>query len=1454
MNLRSVLALVVGALGVGTTGCSGGGTSTSTTGAAKAAATATVANDRVVASTTSNAPATPFAVTGGALHSDNSVRALSVSGDTVDGHWGSLHGPTTHAGAVVVGGAPVTLPSAWGSDGPAAARTGGGVTERVLPTPLGYTRTWTFQQKPASGPITVSLGIEADAVLSFNASGLHVVRDGGGFKIGSATWIDASGTRSKVPASFAHNQLTFKVSPKLLARSSFPAVLDPSVGAEFLVPPSQPIIGYQFVNDNDDDGAPELVETWTRTGGGLGVIAYPYYYYYYYDDYYSYWGDGPLMELFAESSSSPSGLTLQSAAPYLLPEALATVTDEYNPNYGNCEYAANCPEYSYYVENRSATVATSCGSSGSSTDDCVAWAYLSNQSIVAQRFDITTLTWVDSSPVTITNSFYDSPVTSNGYDTPPVVSFNGTQYLICWLDNGTPGFPLGCSARAAADLSSVATSLKLNVNTSNDGYPFIPQVTPSSSSFAILSTEASDGGLQSTPITVINSTTGTVAGTPVLPANITPQQIGLVGEGTGFLAVGGQAALPAIVDDGGGPADATVMSPTTAWAQRYDNQGNLNGASFNITTTAAPNVELTQVTGQNSGFYYYSGTPTIGGGVISVPARGTVAWQTMSGYPTYTGYTASDGYTYQYFPLAWAGTGGALADGGHIRVDYNATHPLCPGDAGTIIGYNTFYYGTPVYGCYETASGGLAGFVAPYATVNDAGSPISSTYYAQTFELPTGSTAATEHDELAGALPPAAVITDGVVNVNQNALTTSIYSGSTGTYVTGSPIAVYSYGERRAALQGAYDSASGSYFVGWFDEGTQPRDSSTGPLPDAALYVNAFQAPTGSSDGGLISSTPARIQPGAGFAFTALNNDSSQALDFLPNWSMDATQGKALVAYIVTKTSNSALDLVGQRVNYTTGALVDTSPQPLANVTGVTAIRTCHNSTDFFVSFEYTPTTSSNPTWGTVQINPGVSANNLAAGAGSVTLGDVPFANAVGSVMPAFITTTNDAGVSATHVGLVSATSISTVVTDLDVSSSSWNPPAYDYLYSSSSGTYEGYLDVYSGQRPASDGNSYVVVTYYNAGYYYNDAGDYTSEGADAPPVGTYCARINASTGAYIDSHPCSPPAKPSTSYGSWGGAGSPAVGAGVDKLLAINTAANPPTVQRWFVEPWGEGQSPDLPFPTPIRDFSTNDASLALFSWDTTTPAMVVGGATTAMALYWGDWTQPSGLIERDLYARWVFPGFVGTQACAQDSDCDSNECNGGSCVALAAPPPDAGTGESSSSGSSGVSSSGTSSGVSSSGTSSGVSSSGVSSSGTSSGISSSGVSSSGVSSSGVSSSGTSSGVSSSGTSSGVSSGGSGGASSSGTSSGAGSDASIASADASTAVTDGSTVTTGIKDASGDGNSEPVIIPPSPTNSSSGCKCEAAGTHTNTHGGLAWLSLGAVGLAGLRRKRRIEH
>jgi hypothetical protein len=984
-------------------------------------------------------------------------------------------------------------------------RTAAGVTERIAPTPVGYQRSWTFTAGPAQGgAIVASVAATADAVLSMDSSGLHVVRGGTGFRIGSATWIDAGGVRTTIAPSYEHGQLVYEVPADLVARSAFPAVLDPDVGPEFLVPPTQNINPWLYTNDPtvgstsifplDNGGVGVIVSGSTNGGPSAGP----------------YWGSGQLVDLYAPSASAASGLTLQTSRAFSgAPTGQSSGT--------GC-VGSGCPVV--------AVASSPCGS-----DECIAWAYMTSAGTVyMQRFDTTTWQWYDTSPVTISDAFNDSPKTG----TEPQLVANGTQYLVCWFD--TTANNVHCSTRAAGSLAAVGSTVAVSGPTTITNY----STAATSGAFGVLvpGTVSTDGGVNANAsVTVITSSTGAATGSAVTIPGVLGVGPTLAGESGGNFLVGGRGTVgpvPGLLAGGKGNPPSTIVDAslpgfTSGLVQRVSSAGALSGSPFSPGGGFSVDILSSYC---NSGFGG-GGNSLADAGLLPVPGRGTVGWSgpqgsaILAGGPGGTGPlctlfsfgTVNMGSTFTVLPPFVQAVSGPLADGGFVRADPDGG--LCQQlDAGGISS-------ALPYICYDTAGGGLGAFVAP--AYNDAGSASMAgkpggTFSAFTsYEIAAGATTGTLHPEISGTVPSALDgIQNGFVSVGSTgtsqyggsnpttSLASTLYNADAGLYQpAGSPIPFIAMADRRTALHGTFDSVSQSFFVGWFGEGTTPlAEAGTNSLPNAAIYVSVYADPGGAADAGTTAkAAPLAITPPSGFSFAEAPNSScfgcppssngNGSLNTEPIWSMDGALNTALVSYVGLKSNNTTV-LVGQLVNK--DGTAKGSAGALSNVTGVTALHTCHSVSSYFVSYLASTgaTTGPSTAWSTVSVDPSqATITPVAEPAGS----PVPFANAVGNVMPAYLTVTSGSNTT-THVGIVSVSNPTTIVKDFDSDISSWSPAQAGFASGGTGGGYFGNLDVYSG-------TDNIIVTY-----------PVQSGSATV----TYCARIDTSTGNYIDSHPCTPP------------------------------------------------------------------------------------------------------------------------------------------------------------------------------------------------------------------------------------------------------------------------------------------------------------------------------------------
>lgn len=109
--------------------------------------------------------------------------------------------------------------------------------EHLANTARGLHQSWSFARAPQGrGDLVVRVAASGAAFQGETASGLHF-RDPGspaGVRYGHAVWVDAEGERTEVKARFASGpgEIVLRVPAEVVARSRFPAVLDPYVSPE----------------------------------------------------------------------------------------------------------------------------------------------------------------------------------------------------------------------------------------------------------------------------------------------------------------------------------------------------------------------------------------------------------------------------------------------------------------------------------------------------------------------------------------------------------------------------------------------------------------------------------------------------------------------------------------------------------------------------------------------------------------------------------------------------------------------------------------------------------------------------------------------------------------------------------------------------------------------------------------------------------------------------------------------------------------------------------------------------------------------------------------------------------------------------------------------------------------------------------------------------------------------
>ncbi len=138
----------------------------------------------------------------------------------------------------------------------------------------GIEQSWAFATEPAGrGDLRVRVRLEGARLAARDDTGLHflhAVHEGTRLHYGLATWIDARGVCTPVEADVDGESVLFTVPEALLARSSWPAVLDPILSPEF--PISDPVAMPPDVDHVLPDaawGADGLLTARTRSNPGV---------------------------------------------------------------------------------------------------------------------------------------------------------------------------------------------------------------------------------------------------------------------------------------------------------------------------------------------------------------------------------------------------------------------------------------------------------------------------------------------------------------------------------------------------------------------------------------------------------------------------------------------------------------------------------------------------------------------------------------------------------------------------------------------------------------------------------------------------------------------------------------------------------------------------------------------------------------------------------------------------------------------------------------------------------------------------------------------------------------------------------------------------------------------------------------------------------------------------------
>jgi MYXO-CTERM domain-containing protein len=146
-----------------------------------------------------------------------------------------------------------------------------GVTEVIENVAGGVEQSWRFAAAPAAeGDLVVEVAARGPSLVAETAGGLHFASSAGpGLRYSHATWLSADGRATAIPARYADGVIRLTVPAAVVARTAFPAVLDPIIGPEVAV--DEPVVGPPGKRSFDPVVAfsgSQFLAVWQDTGFG----------------------------------------------------------------------------------------------------------------------------------------------------------------------------------------------------------------------------------------------------------------------------------------------------------------------------------------------------------------------------------------------------------------------------------------------------------------------------------------------------------------------------------------------------------------------------------------------------------------------------------------------------------------------------------------------------------------------------------------------------------------------------------------------------------------------------------------------------------------------------------------------------------------------------------------------------------------------------------------------------------------------------------------------------------------------------------------------------------------------------------------------------------------------------------------------------------------------------------
>jgi hypothetical protein len=159
---------------------------------------------------------------------------VQATGERVTGGAIALEtGAITRDDGTVVGGAAVARTDAQG----AVEIARGAAVEVLTNREDGVQQEWRFAAAPeGTGDLTVEVRVTGQRFVAATDSGLHFQSSAGlGFRYSHALWLDSAGHEWPIQAVWKGDRIAITVPGDILAESTFPAVLDPTITAEVAV-------------------------------------------------------------------------------------------------------------------------------------------------------------------------------------------------------------------------------------------------------------------------------------------------------------------------------------------------------------------------------------------------------------------------------------------------------------------------------------------------------------------------------------------------------------------------------------------------------------------------------------------------------------------------------------------------------------------------------------------------------------------------------------------------------------------------------------------------------------------------------------------------------------------------------------------------------------------------------------------------------------------------------------------------------------------------------------------------------------------------------------------------------------------------------------------------------------------------------------------------------------------